>query len=41
MIDGESADDKVILEVAGVVIGQVDDQVDMSLADQPVRTNTR
>lgn len=39
MIDGQSADDEVILQVAGVVIGQVDDQVDVTLVDQPVTAN--
>lgn len=33
VIDSQSANDEVILQVAGVVIGQVDDQVDMTLAD--------
>lgn len=39
MIDGQSADDEVILQVAGVVIGQVDDQVDVTLVDQSVTAN--
>lgn len=40
MVDSHSADEEVIPQMARVVIGQVDHQVNISLVDQPINTNS-
>lgn len=41
VVDCHSADGKVILQVAGVVVGQVDHQVNVTITDESVnQTNT-
>lgn len=40
VVNSHSADEEVILQVASVVIGQVDHQVNMTLVDQSIKTNT-
>lgn len=39
VVDSQSADEEVIFQVATVVIGQVDHQVNMTLADESIKTN--
>lgn len=38
MVNGHSANEEVVLDEAGVVVGQVDHQVNMTFADQSTNT---
>lgn len=38
VVDSHSADEEVILQVASVVVGQVDHQVNITLADESIKT---
>lgn len=40
VVDRHSADEEVVPQVACVVIGQVDHQVNVTLVDQSIKTNT-
>lgn len=41
MVDSHSADEEVVVQVASVVIGQVDHQVNKTFIDQSIKTSKK